>query len=105
MIRYEYEDAGPNARPGVQEEIKNFHRMVQQDKMQLPLLYWLLGSGTPPYKMSKYDTKYTNKSLGDSKCGNCEYLYYKPARDKYICSWIRGRIMPEGWCNKWTPAS
>jgi len=69
----------------------------------LPLLYAILGSGTPPYKMSREDSEYQSEPSGNQMCANCEYAYKKVVRDRYICSQIRGPIELDGWCRLWVP--
>lgn len=98
------ENVGSNAPKEVQEAIKKYFELPREEQEKTPLLYWILGSSTPPYKMSKQDTKYTDKSPGPKQCQNCEFAYKKVSRkDRYICSQIRGTIRPEGWCNRWIP--
>jgi len=96
----DYLNTGDDAQPEVKEAIERF-RELPEDEREDVLLYWLLGSGTPPYKVSKQDSEYTDAAEGKQTCDNCEFLYLKNANNKYICSQIRGRVKPEGWCNRW----
>ena len=98
---FKYSNAGKNAPPGVKTSINMFHKLPVDDKKELPLLYYILGSGTPDYKMSKVDSDYTNKSTGEQNCGNCEFAYKKVKTGKYICSQISGKIELGGWCRLW----
>jgi len=97
----DYPKAGENAPEEVKEVINE--KLEEGLPDDLPLLYAILGSGTPPYKMSKNDSSYTDEAQGKDKCSNCEFAYKKVVRDRYICSQIRGPIKPEGWCRLWTP--
>lgn len=91
------------------EVVKFLKRFVEENSEEEVknsiLLYELLGSGTPEYKMSQDASEYTDQSSGEQKCSNCEFLYKKVTReDTYICSQIRGEVEPEGWCNQWKEA-
>ena len=68
------------------------------------LLYQLLGSGTPEWKMSKEDADYKDEPEGGAYCGNCEYAYYSNQSGRFICSKIRGKVDWEGWCRLWDHA-
>jgi len=102
--QYLYSDVEKYAKPQpeVEAAIKRFRALPEEQKAKTPLLYWLLGAGTPPYKMSKEDSKYSDISPhADRVCANCEFQYIKTANGHYICSQISGRIRPEGWCKLW----
>lgn len=100
-----YEDAGTDAQPEVQEALKRYAAMSPEERGDTPLLYWLLGSGTPPYKMSKEESEYVDDSETEGQtCENCAFGYVRTATGQLICSQIRGIIKPEGWCNLWKPA-
>ena len=94
----DYPKAGENAQPEIKTAIKRWHEL--KDKPDEPLLYWLLGSGTPPYKMSKKDSEYGEERKGQ-RCGNCKFAYKKVIKDRIICSQISGEIKPEMWCRLW----
>ena len=99
---YEYPRAGKNAPEGVRKTIEEFRQLPEEERARRPLLYYLLGDGTPPYKMSKEDSDYSDKTpLESQTCENCEFLYLKPYKNKYICSKIAGEIVPAGWCKLW----
>ena len=68
------------------------------------LLYQLLGSGTPEWKMSKEDADYKSSPEGNAYCGNCEYAYYSNQSGEFICSKVRGKVEWEGWCRLWDHA-
>ena len=98
---YEYSDAGKNAPDEVREAIENFHEESEDLKSTTPLLYYLLGDGTPPYKMSKTDSAYQDKPKQGRNCANCLFLYHQPLRSQNICSKIRGKVDPNAWCKFW----
>lgn len=99
-----YEDTGANAPKGVQVEIEKWKRLPDEEKAAKPLLYHLLGSGTPPYKMDPAEADYKEKSeVKGEACGNCEFTYLKISNKKFICSQISGHITPAAWCRLWKP--
>lgn len=105
-MAYEYPKAGPEkAHPGVQKAVEEWRNLPAEKQKEIPLLYWLLGTGTPAYKMSKQDSDYQDEPKGDQKCLNCEFIYHKLANDSYICSQIRGHVEVDGWCRLWVLAS
>lgn len=69
---------------------------------KVPLLYALLGAGTPPYKMSPSDAAYqSSNAVTGQRCGNCVRSYQNVVSKRYICDQIRGDIRPEAWCRLW----
>lgn len=102
MSNFEYEQARRKAPDSVTDRIEEYDALPEETKKKIPLLYWVLGTGTPAYKMSKEDSEYSDKSTDPSEtCGNCKYLYFNPVREKYICSQIRGKVKVPGWCRLW----
>jgi hypothetical protein len=99
-----YPNAGHNAPPGVQESIEEYFQLPEEVQDNLPLLYFLLGSGTPEYKMSKRDSDYVDRSKYAERCKNCDFAFQHVWTKKYICSQIRGEIFPAGWCRLWISA-
>ena len=102
-----YPEAGlnPETQIEVQEALRRWATMPPEERGDIPLLYWLLGSGTPPYKMSREESEYTDQSTVEGQtCANCEFAYKKVVRDQFICSQIRDDIQPKGWCKLWKPA-
>ncbi len=103
-LAYEYPEAGKRAPIGVRAAIRAWHAFAPAwMKERQPLLYWVLGSGTSPYKMTPEESAYTDASTVDSQeCANC-YSAYKHVvyEDKFICSQIQGSIKPKGWCRLW----
>lgn len=104
MADYEYpRAAGPKAQPEVQEAVERYREEVsEEEKERRPLLYWLLGSGTPPYKMGKEESEYVDETSQAQKCANCRFAYQKVIDSKrFICSQIDGFIKPAGTCKLW----
>lgn len=100
---YEYPAAGgPEAQPEVRQAVERWRNEEMDDpddtRHTTPLLYWLLGSGTPPYKMSKEDAAYQGSPNAGERCADCEYAYEEVATGAVICSQMRGRISLDGWC-------
>jgi hypothetical protein len=90
--------------PEVAEALERWREEVDDDvKENTPLLYWLLGTGTPPYKMEKGDADYDTKPHGEMRCGNCEY-YYEGMDGSGVCSQVRGNIQRSHWCRLWEEA-
>ena len=99
---HSYDEAGINAPESVKHAIREYHALPDEVKENTPLLYYILGSGTPPYKMTQEDSEYTDQATDSTmNCANCEFAYMKVITSKYICSQIRDEIKPEGWCNQW----
>lgn len=101
-----YPEAGKNAPSEVKEAVERLKN--SEEAYETPLLYLILGSGTPPYKMSKEDSSYTDKSGSEEQtCGNCQFAYTKSytlmegQEPFHICSKIRGEIKLPGWCRHW----
>lgn len=104
-LGYTYPIAGEEgAHPKVREAIDEFHSLPETAKRDLPLLWYLLGEGgTPPYKMSKADSDYTDESPYQATCANCSFAYLRVVPDVLICSQIRGELDSQGWCRLWEP--
>ena len=98
---YLYPKAGINANKHIKQAIEEFRRLPNKEKQNKPLLYWLLGSGTPPYKMSKKDSKYKKNSYRGQNCGNCRFTFMRVLNKELICSQIEGNIELNHWCKLW----
>jgi hypothetical protein len=96
-----YPNAGLNANPYIKKAIREFRKLPNDVKSQKPLLYWLLGSGTPPYKMTKKDSNYMGKSYRGQNCGNCRFTFMRWINKELICSQIQGNIELDHWCRLW----
>ena len=99
---YKYPRAGgPRAQPEVRAAIARFKRLPESQKRCQPLLYWLLGAGTPPYKMGKAESAYVQQAVGRENCANCIFAYQNVTTKRFICSQIEGDILPQAWCRLW----
>ena len=98
---YLYPKAGINANKHIKQAIEEFRRLPNKEKQNKPLLYWLLGSGTPPYKMSKKDSKYKRNSYRGQNCGNCRFTFMRWVNKELVCSQIQGNVELDHWCKLW----
>lgn len=96
-----YPNAGKLANLNVKFAIQQFRKLPIQERSKKPLLYWLLGSGTPPYKMSKRDSNYIGRSVNGQNCGNCRFTFQRYVNKEFICSQIQGNIELNHWCRLW----
>jgi hypothetical protein len=101
MIDEQYREAYEKAPEETKDAIERFMQLPKKVRDWKPLLYYVLGAGTPPYKMSKKDSAYTDVSTKKQNCANCIFTYIKYVENKPICSQIRGTIRLEGWCKLW----
>lgn len=97
----QYKEAYEIAPQETKRAIEKFMSLPANVRANKPLLYYVLGSGTPPYKMSKRDSKYVDVAKGREKCSNCIFTYIKYVDNTPICSQIRGTIALGGWCKLW----
>ena len=68
----------------------------------VPLLYRVLGTGTPSFKMSAGDSAYTDASqVPGQTCGNCVRSYQHVTSGRFICDQIRPDVVLNGWCRLW----
>ena len=98
---FNYPSAGIQANQYVQKAISQFRRLSLEERQQKPLLYWLLGSGTPPYKMTKKGSAYQGKEYRGQNCGNCRFNFQRYVNKELICSQIQGNIKLDHWCRLW----
>ena len=91
------------AQPEVQAAVARFRQLPVVQRENNVLLYWLLGDGTPPYKMGQVDAEYGIPRVRGQRCGNCEFAFQHVGTGEYICSQIRDSIRPERWCRLWAP--
>ena len=102
---YEYPRAGRAAPPGVREEIEEFRSLPTispfWDKSQAPLLFYVLGSGTNPYLMSKEDACYQDRPVHNQRCGKCSSAYQQVVSGEVVCSQVQGKVSLKGYCRLW----
>lgn len=102
LVDLGYEDAVKNAPPGVANRLLEFANLPEEEREDTTLLYYILGTGTPAYKMSQELSEYDPEGgSAEQNCGNCEYMYLKLKTGQYICSHIRGEVHFKGWCKLW----
>jgi len=108
MANFEYPEAGIDASPGVKQDIQAFRRLPVIQRQGVPLLYYLLGSGTPPYKMDAVESAYQDEPkrvllIAEQNCANCSASYIHAKSGNWICDQISPFIAPQGWCRLWRP--
>jgi hypothetical protein len=120
MDRFLFRFAGKFAPKEIQAFIERFRKAPEGKRGEKPLLYVILGDGTPPYKFAKAEVKYTDdpSTLKEGEgggepyevayrrgltCSNCSSLYVHVTSDTLICDRMRGVVKREGWCNRWNP--
>ena len=57
--------------------------------------------GTQPWKWPQSVVRYQLIPVGPQRCGNCIRAYQKVITGAYICSWVQGEIVLNGWCTEW----
>ena len=99
-----YPDAPADDAPeGVREAVEVWREEVPDAvKYEVPLLYWLLGAGTPDYKMPKDAAGYVERPVDGMRCDNCEY-YYEAPDGSAVCSQVRGDVEADHYCDLWEP--
>ena len=100
-IDEQYQEAYDLASKETKRVIESFQNEPKELRDKKPLLYYILGSGTPPYKMGKKESGYVDVSSGRQKCANCIFTFQNTLKKTYICSQIRGTIKLGGWCKLW----
>ncbi|GAG09711.1 unnamed protein product [marine sediment metagenome] len=103
----DYPQAGrPPAQPEIQRAVRRFRSLPIEQRERRPLLYWLLGSGTPPYKTAPEDADYVDPSeTPDQACSNCAHAWQNLGTGITICALIRDPIAPGAWCRFWEPTT
>lgn len=92
-----YQDAYNAAPEATKAAILDALQDVDDDT---PLLYAVLGSGTPPFKMPKEAADYRDEPDGGERCANCEFFYVGADGDA-ICAKVRGGVRGAHWCRLW----
>ena len=100
-MAYTYPGAGKKAPRMVRMAVSAFRRLPLSTKRNVPLLWWLLPEGTPPYKMSAQDAAYQDVPRGDERCDNCRSAYEHITSGTWICDQMAGVIEPQAWCRLW----
>ena len=100
-IDEQYQEAYDKAPQETKKVIESFQNEPKYLRDKKPLLYYILGAGTPPYKMSKKESAYVDVSIGKENCSNCIFAFQNTIKKTYICSQIRGIIKLGGWCKLW----
>ena len=90
----------------VQGYIQLYRRLPDElpgiEKSQIPALYALLGTGTPPLKMAKEDAAYQDKPHPSGQhCDNCSSAYRNVVTNDIVCSQVEGEVSSESWCRLW----
>ena len=101
-IDLQYIQAYKSAPAETKRAIVKFMQLPEKERQNKPLLYFILGAGTPPYKMDKASSKYVSVSKHPTQdCENCIFAFQNVVKQNFICSQIRGDIEPDGWCKLW----
>jgi hypothetical protein len=79
-----------------------FLRLPNKLVLNTPFLYFVLGQGTPAFKMEQNTADYGLSQVHGQSCGNCIYSYTNNVEEKNICSQIRGQIHGRMWCKLWS---
>jgi hypothetical protein len=99
-----YEGALKNSPEWIKKAYKEYEKMGQEYMDKTPFLWFVLGDkkGTPPYKMTKKQSKYIDPTpYPNLRCDNCRYYYYQPLRKLGVCSWVRGDVDRDAFCKFW----
>ena len=81
----QYERAYEIAPPQVKVAIKEFLKKPKKYRESVPLLYYLLGSGTMAYKMSKEVAEYVDQSrVKTQNCKNCIFGFQNLVTKKAV---------------------
>lgn len=100
-IDEQYQEAYEKAPAETKRVIESFQQKPKSFRDKKPLLYYILGSGTPPYKMGKKESAYVDEASGKQNCGNCIFAFKSVVKKTVICSQIRGTVKLAGWCKLW----
>ena len=101
--KFTFPNAGEKAQAEVKKAIDRFRKLPEGERGKTSLWGWLLGEGTPDYKIAQEDVKYTDKSKTKGQyCGNCARIYHVHSEGISICDITTGTIQEPGWCDRWT---
>jgi hypothetical protein len=89
-----------------------------EERKSRPLLYAILGDGTPLFKFDPEDIAYTEATEGlregfgkdgpdttgyklGQACGNCRSLFIHKTSGVRICDQMKVTVREKAWCNRW----
>ncbi len=101
MNHADYKEALTDAPEWILEAWEAYSQLPKEVQDSRPFLYFILGKGTPDFKMPTTTARYVQNSATGQNCQNCRYAYFQPKREIGICSQIRGHIVPAAWCKLW----
>jgi len=117
--RFTFALAGTFAPLLIRRMIERYRMAPEAKRGEKPLLYVLLGDGTPAYKFDKMDVAYTDNAASGvptspggpettpyrrgQTCNNCQSLYLHVTTETLLCDQVRGVIAGPGWCDRWRP--
>lgn len=100
--KFIFPNAGEKAQAEVKKAIARFRKLPESVRGKTSLWGWLLGEGTPDYKIAQPDVKYTDKSQTKGQyCGNCARIYDARSSGSAICDIATGDIKEGGECDRW----
>ncbi len=100
-LSFWYAKTGRNAPKLVQLCIAQFRQLPEGVRSRMPLLFWLLGSSTAPYKFTQPESGYGPAHDPVRTCGNCLSLYLHCGTNQLICSQVAGIVRVSDSCRHW----
>ena len=101
--RFLFPEAGLRSPDEVRAAVWRFRQLPERVRALKPILYWLLGESTRPFKFSRDDVEYVEHPVNSQRCGSCWHAFHRVVTaDKYVCEIVGGEIAPAHWCNRWT---
>lgn len=98
----DYRGAVERSPKWIRVSFKVFLQLPDRFVLNTPFLYFVLGQGTPAFKMEKNTADYGLSKVNGQSCGNCIYSYKNIVEEKNICSQVRGEIHARKWCKLWS---
>lgn len=98
---YFYARTGRKAPKLVQLAIAQFRQLPLGVRSRVPLLFWLLGSSTAPFKFTQPEASYGPARDVQRTCGNCLSLYLHCGTNQLICSQVAGLVRASDSCRHW----
>ena len=102
-MAFDFPFSGARSPQGVKLAIRAYRRLPLAVRQRLPLLWYLLPEGTPPYKFTKAEAAYQPVPKGRQQCDNCRSAYRHVVTGYLICDQMRGIITASAWCRVWRP--